>query len=230
MSGSSSSSCVGSGAEQQQCASPWAALLQWQVPQSSRDIPLILLLTVSFFLVVEKLNQWHVFYQIKLFFEYLLYPVPLVDVELTSAETDDDGVHTEPTAAAKVQLMDSTKPGFIQCFDPATNQFLGQVKAMTAQDVHELCVKAATAQKEWAKTSYRQRRIVLRTIQTYIVHHMHEICRVCARDSGKPKVDALLGEVLTTCEKIRCINMNAELWLQPEYRTTGPVMMHKREC
>ena len=146
-SSSSSSSCVGSGAEQQQCASPWAALLQWQVPQSSRDIPLILLLTVSFFLVVEKLNQWHVFYQIKLFFEYLLYPVPLVDVELTSAETDDDGVPTEPTAAAKVQLMDSTKPGFIQCFDPATNQFLGQVKAMTAQDVHELCVKAATAQK-----------------------------------------------------------------------------------
>ena len=184
----------------EQCLSPWAALFQ---SSQSRDLPLVILLTVSFFLVVEKLNQWHVFYQIKLLFEYLLCPVPLIDVELTAAETDDDGVHTEPTAANKVQLMDPKKPGFIQCFDPATNQFLGQVKAMNAQDVHELCVLAAEAQRGWAKTSYPQRRAVLRTIQKYIVHHMHEICRVCARDSGKPKVDALLGEVLTTCEKIR---------------------------
>ena len=74
-----------------------------------------------------------------------------------------------------------------------------------------------------------ERRKVLRTIQKYIVHHIDEICRVCTRDSGKPKVDALLGEVLTTCEKIRCMNMNGELWLQPESRPTGPVMMHKRE-
>ena len=45
---------------------------------------------------------------------------------------------------------------------------------------------------------------------------------------GKPKVDALLGEVMTTCEKIRCINFNGEEWLQPSYRPVGPMMAHKR--
>ena len=73
---------------------------------------------------------------------------------------------------------------------------------------------AKAAQPEWAQTTYRQRRMVLRTIQKYIVNNIETICRVCSRDSGKPKVDALLGEVMTTCEKIRCINSNGEEWLQ----------------
>ena len=77
------------------------------------------------------------------------------------------------------------------------------------------------------KTSFAERRRVLRTIQKYICNHVEDICRVCSRDSGKPKCDALLGEILTTCEKIRCINANGELWLRPSYRTTGPMMVHK---
>ena len=206
----------------EECVSPWASLLS-----PSRDIPLIILLSVSFFLVIEKLNDWHVFYQFKLVFEWLFYSVPLIDVALSAAELEDDGIKTKPSE--KLALKDPKKPGFIQCFDPSTKQHLGQVKAMTKQDVHDCCVKAAQAQKEWAKTSYSERRKVLRTIQKYIVHHIDEICRVCTRDSGKPKVDALLGEVLTTCEKIRCINSNGELWLQSDSRPTGPVMMHKRE-
>lgn len=69
--------------------------------------------------------------------------------------------------------------------------------------------------------------MVLRTIQQYILSHQEDICRVCARDSGKPKVDALLGEVMTTCEKIRCINQNGQEWLQRSYRPVGPMMIHK---
>ena len=95
------------------------------------------------------------------------------------------------------------------------------------QDVNRLCARAAEVQKTWAKTSFAQRRLVMRTIQRYIVSHQEDICRVCARDSGKPKVDALLGEVMTTCKKIRCINANGEGWLKPDYRPTGPMMMHK---
>lgn len=32
---------------------------------------------------------------------------------------------------------------------------------------------------------------------------------------------------MTTCEKIRCINLNGEEWLQRQYRPVGPMMMHK---
>jgi acyl-CoA reductase-like NAD-dependent aldehyde dehydrogenase len=174
-----------------------------------------------------KLLDWHVFYQLGLFFEYLL-PVPTIDVEMTAAEAQDDGVTSKP--CEKTTLLDPKRPGYIQCYDPATKQRLGEVTAMTAKDVHELCVKAAQAQKSWVRTSYKERRKVLRTIQKYIVNHVEDICRVCTRDSGKPEVDALLGEVVTTCEKIRTINSNGELWLRPSYRPPGPMMMHKWAC
>ena len=80
---------------------------------------------------------------------------------------------------------------------------------------------------KWKTTTYAQRRQVLRTIQKYITSNVEIICRVSARETGKPKIDAALGEVLTTCEKIRTICEYGELWLNPEYRPTGPMMMHK---
>lgn len=176
-------------------------------------------------LLFSKLQEWEVFYQLKLLIEYFTVAVPLIEVELSPAEASDNGVTSEPSKSTG--LVDKKRLGFIQCYDPSTNQYLGEVTAMTAADVHDLCARAAEAQKSWAKTSFAERRQVLRTIQRYIVHNVENICRVSARDSGKPKVDALLGEVLTTCEKIRTINQWGEVWLRRSYRPTGPLMMHK---
>ena len=176
------------------------------------------------YLIGSKLADMRVFYSIQLFFEFLR-PVPTLDVPMTDAEAQDDGV---PTSTKKgPSIRDPQQPGFIQCFDPSTGDYLGQVPAMTPADVHQACIKAAAAQKQWAQTTFAQRRLVLRTIQKYIMAHIRDICRVSSRDSGKPIVDALLGEVLTTCEKIRCINAWGELWLETSYRPTGPLMPHK---
>lgn len=207
----------------QECASPWASLLQ----NEDNSLVLTALAVLSTTLLLMKFKDWHVAYQLKLFMEYLFISVPKIQVEMTAAESDDDGIDSKPSLV--VDIKDPKQPNVIQCFDPSTKQKLGNVKAMTPEEVHELCVKAAAAQKKWVQTSYAQRRQVLRTIQKYILLHIDDICRVSTRDSGKPKVDALLGEVLTTCEKIRCTNSNGELWLQKDYRPTGPVLMHKRE-
>lgn len=178
-------------------------------------------------LFLGKLQQWNVLYHSKLLMEYLFVSVPLIDVEMTPAESSDDGVKDEPSIKSTDLLDKKRGPSFIQCYDPSTHQYLGEVPAMSPKDVHYLCERAAAAQKTWAQTTFAQRRQVLRTIQKYVVHHVEDICRVASRDSGKPKVDALLGEVLTTCEKIRTINQWGEVWLRPSYRPTGPLMMHK---
>ena len=81
---------------------------------------------------------------------------------------------------------------------------------MTEAEVFSRVSLAKSSQLKWRKTSFKERRLVLRTIQKYILSHIEDVCRVSSRDSGKPKVDALLGEVMTTCEKIRCINVNGE--------------------
>ena len=185
---------------------------------------LVVVLLVGW-LVVSKLQQWDVVYHAKLLLEYFVVSVPLIDVEMTPAESLDKGVDAEPSKTTS--LVNKKRPGYIQCYDPSTNQYLGEVVAMTKEDVHDLCARAAKAQKAWAQTTFAQRRQVLRTIQKYIVHHVEDLCRVASRDSGKPKVDALLGEILTTCEKIRTINQWGEVWLRPSYRPTGLMMMHK---
>jgi acyl-CoA reductase-like NAD-dependent aldehyde dehydrogenase len=124
-------------------------------------------------------------------------------------------------------LLDPTRPGFLQCWNPANGQYLGQVPAMDAADVDGVVQKAALAQQQWKMTTFAQRRQVLRTIQQFLIRHMDEVCTASALDSGKPLVDAVLGEVLTTCEKIDCVCKHGEKWLQPEARSTSLLTLHK---
>jgi len=115
-------------------------------------------------------------------------------------------------------IKSAQRPNHIQCWCPSTGTYLGEVKAMTTSEVDVAIKCAKAAQIAWSTTSYSQRRMVLRTIQQYILANIPLLTLVCTRDSGKPRVDALLGEIMTTCEKIRCINSNGEGWLDKQYR------------
>lgn len=46
------------------------------------------------------------------------------------------------------------------------------------------------------------------------------LIRISSRDTGKTMVDASLGEIMTTCEKITWLLSEGEQWLKPEYRYT----------
>ena len=51
--------------------------------------------------------------------------------------------------------------------------------------------------------------------------------RVSARDSGKPLLDAIVGEVVVTCEKIHWLCKEGEKHLRPERRSAG-IMVRAR--
>ena len=80
----------------------------------------------------------------------------------------------------------------------------------------------------WAKSSFAQRRKLLRIIQRFILENQAAICAVSARDSGKPMVDAAFGEVMVTLEKIQWLCAEGERWLAPERRSAGTMMFYKR--
>ena len=80
----------------------------------------------------------------------------------------------------------------------------------------------------WAKSSFSQRRQLLRIIQRFILENQASICAVSARDSGKPMVDAAFGEVMVTLEKIQWLCAEGERWLAPEARSAGVMMFYKR--
>ena len=146
--------------------------------------------------------------------------VPLID----AAERDDvlpaDSPAYDPDAA--------NTPGVVQCWDPSTMISLGTKPADDAAAVRAKVAKARAAQKVWGTSSFATRRRLMRTLRRHIVENMASIARVAVRDSGKTVTDAMFGEILVTCEKLKWLAAEGEAALAPEQRKTGSMMMTKR--
>lgn len=62
----------------------------------------------------------------------------------------------------------------------------------------------------------------------YVLDNQEEICRVACLDSGKTMVDAQLGEVLVTVEKLQWTIAHGENALAPSRRPTNLLMAYKK--
>lgn len=113
------------------------------------------------------------------------------------------------------------EPNKIQSYCPATSQYLGTFTATTKEEMNQQIVKAKAAQKVWAKSTFSLRRQLLKTLSRFIIDHQEDIARVACRDSGKTKLDALMGEIMVTLEKLNWIIANGEKALRPSQRP-GP--------
>ncbi|EFY93072.1 oxidoreductase (Msc7), putative [Metarhizium acridum CQMa 102] len=116
----------------------------------------------------------------------------------------------------------------IQCYAPATGQFLGLVNPSTPDGIDRAVAAASAAQRTWRQTSFRERRAVLRSLMQYVLDNAEDICRVAGLDSGKTMVDAQLGEILVTVERIQWTLLHGEKALRPSRRPTNLLMAYKR--
>ena len=146
--------------------------------------------------------------------------VPQVKVPLEPDEAAD--VLDGPEPAAKPASKDN-----VPCYDPSTGRLLGTVKASSAEDVAVAVAKAREAQKIWAKSSFAQRRRLMRILSRCALDHAEDICRISARDSGKTTTDAAFGEVLVTLEKLSWLCAAGEGCLRPEKRSAGRMLFYK---
>lgn len=94
-------------------------------------------------------------------------------------------------------------------------------------DVDDAVAKASAAQKEWAKTTFTQRRKFLNTLLQYIIDHQETIVRAACLDSGKTKIDASFGEILVTVEKLQWTIKHGEQALTASRRPTNLLMCYK---
>lgn len=102
------------------------------------------------------------------------------------------------------------------------------MKPSTTDDIDRAIEQAQAAQTKWAATSFRERRAVLRSLLQHVLDNQEEICRVACLDSGKTMVDAQLGEVLVTAEKLEWTIKHGEKALRPSRRPTNLLMAYKR--
>src|SRR5439155_20597617 len=94
-------------------------------------------------------------------------------------------------------------PSTIPCHDPATGALLGEVPAMSADEVRQRIARARRAQGEWRRTSFAERRRVLGLLLDHLLDHTDELVEVICRDAGKTRENALLGEIWPVSEKRR---------------------------
>src|SRR5690606_12855 len=160
-------------------------------------------------------------------------PVPLRRRNTTTKKTaspnrpdvSEDCMTTQPN----IQPQASTPafPDTIDCVNPATGEALGSVKALTPDDVRDVVERARVAQKAWRTSTFKQRRAVLQHIMDHILRHDDELCDYIVKDSGKTYENAMLGEILPICNKIRWLQKNGEKYLKPEKVGSG-LLMHKQ--
>lgn len=136
---------------------------------------------------------------------------------------------TPPTPDASA----SSKPAaanssHIACYAPATGQFLGNVPAASPTDIDAAVTAAAAAQRIWRTTTFAQRKAVLRSMLQHVMDNAEAICRVAGLDSGKTLVDAQLGEILVTVERLQWTLLHGEKALATEKRPTNLLMSYKR--
>ncbi len=115
----------------------------------------------------------------------------------------------------------------IECTEPATGRRLGHVVVTSPYQVRQAISASRRAQREWAKTSFRTRRSVLRHMQEHILQHADELCELIVRDAGKTRENAMLGEIWPVSEKLRWTIAHGERALRPE-RVSSGLFPHKR--
>ncbi len=126
-------------------------------------------------------------------------------------------------------IFQQDDPANIYCYCPATAQYLGKFKSDTKESIDAAIGRARQAQDKFyhdAQFSVKRRK-VLRTLNEFIICNQEAIARVACRDSGKTMVDASLGEIMVTLEKINWTLKNGENALKPSSRP-GPANMLMR--
>ncbi|EEP78724.1 predicted protein [Uncinocarpus reesii 1704] len=119
----------------------------------------------------------------------------------------------------------------ILSYCPADGRLLGDengVKPASPEKIDLTVRRAVVAQFKWKRTTFAERRRVLRTLLKYILEHQDEIVTACCLDSGKTKVDACFGEILVTAEKLKWTINHGENSLRTDSRPTNLLMMYKK--
>jgi acyl-CoA reductase-like NAD-dependent aldehyde dehydrogenase len=125
------------------------------------------------------------------------------------------------------QLREAEARGVIECYEPATRKSLGSVAVTAPEQIPQLVARARKAQESWAQSSFAERRRLLGFILDHVLAHADELCEAVARDSGKTRHNAMLGEIWPVVEKARWTIAHGERHLRPE-RVGSGLFVHKR--
>ncbi len=101
----------------------------------------------------------------------------------------------------------------------------------TPLDLTDIFVSARLAQKEWAQSTFSERKVYIDKMRDYIVENADTLVDILCKDTGKTKIDALADEVLPCAFACKWYANNAESVLRTrKLKPSIPLLMNKRNA
>src|SRR4051812_4988167 len=100
--------------------------------------------------------------------------------------------------------------------DAATGEVLREIVCASHEEVRDTVRRARVAQRDWGARTVADRARLLQPVLERIVARRDELARLISLETGKPRIEALTGEVFATCESLDFHLRNAARLLRTE--------------
>ena len=105
-------------------------------------------------------------------------------------------------------------PSQVRSIDPATGETWRVWTTTTAEEVHAAVLRAREAQPAWAASSLGERARIFERVRRRIFERRAELAALIQREAGKPAVEAMTADVLTTLDVVRFCQRRAPTLLR----------------
>lgn len=107
------------------------------------------------------------------------------------------------------------KEGFFAVENPATNEILAYVKNISQEELKDVIVESAKAQKQWAALLALQRADILWNWYDLMLKHQRNLAEILTEEMGKPLAESM-GEILYAASFVRwfaeeCRRINGDI-------------------
>src|SRR5579859_4502484 len=132
------------------------------------------------------------------------------------------------TTIPQPQIAPSSQAQFA-VHNPATQETIGTLPNMAANQIADAVSKAAAAQVRWAATPVRDRLRILSRFGDLLCDQKEAVAEVISREAGKPEAEALSTEILVVLDTVKYLREHVGEFLRPETVPHGnPIMKLKK--
>jgi acyl-CoA reductase-like NAD-dependent aldehyde dehydrogenase len=105
---------------------------------------------------------------------------------------------------------------FVDSANPATGEVISRIPATPPSAIPATFEASRAAQKAWAAQHLSKRCAMLRKLRDAIFERRDDIANIVTRETGKPRAEAILAEVLLALDTADFLARQAPRWLRPE--------------
>ena len=111
---------------------------------------------------------------------------------------------------------DVTPQGTLSVREPGSGKLVGEVRVSTPAQVREAVAASRSAQVEWGRRTFAERKAVLLAVKARLLARADELCDHLTRENGKTRNESLFMEVLPVADALHYWAHNAKKLLRDE--------------